>query len=113
MMPSVTATAAWLGLRPVAKAFAATEGIRKMRGIGIPARAASRSTMVYSVGASARLTGCARWAASASRSENQYITKFVTQPEPAPEQHPLRPPKARPPMASNATSPAIRRAVRT
>ena len=46
MMPSVTATAAWLGLRPVAKAFAAADGIKKMRGIGIPARRVSRSTMV-------------------------------------------------------------------
>ena len=44
-MPSVTATAACSGLRPVAKALGVSEGMRKMRGIGIPCLRVSRSTI--------------------------------------------------------------------
>ena len=44
-MPSVTATAACLGFRPVANAFGVAEGMTKMRGIGRPALRVSRSTI--------------------------------------------------------------------
>ncbi len=44
-MPSVTATAACEGLRPVAKALGVAEGMTKMRGMGSPALRVSRSTM--------------------------------------------------------------------
>ena len=37
MMPSVTATTACSGLRPVAKALGCSLGIRYTRGIGMPA----------------------------------------------------------------------------
>ena len=70
-MPSVTATAAWDGLRPVAKAFGVGEGMTKSLGMGIPARRVSRSTISCSWGSSSRVTGFARWAMSAMRSENQ------------------------------------------
>ena len=42
-MPSVTATAACLGFRPVANAFGVADGMTKMRGIGRPALRVSRS----------------------------------------------------------------------
>ena len=45
-MPSVAATAACCGLRPVANAFGDMSGITYTFGIGKPARCTSRSVMV-------------------------------------------------------------------
>ncbi len=70
-MPSVTATAACCGLRPVAKAFGVSVGMRYSGGAGIPARLASFSTISYSQGASARASGRAPLERSASLSLNQ------------------------------------------
>ena len=59
MMPSVTATTACSGLRPVAKAFGVSSGMMAMRGMGRPARWARFATMACSSGAWAWLTGWA------------------------------------------------------
>ena len=69
--PSVTATAACSGLRPVAKAFGWSDGIRYSRGTGSRARAARSCTVASSHGIVPGSTGRARLALSASRSENQ------------------------------------------
>ena len=45
MIPLVTATAAWPGLRPVAKAFGVIDGMTYSFGIGMPALRVSRSTI--------------------------------------------------------------------
>ena len=60
-MPSVAATAACCGLRPVANAFGELSGMMYTRGIGSPARCASRATVAYS-GCPAP-TSCARYIA--------------------------------------------------
>jgi hypothetical protein len=70
-MPSVTTTAAWLGLRPVANAFGCGLGDTYSRGMGIPARAASRRTIRCSSGNSASLTGTAPDARMAILSEKK------------------------------------------
>ena len=57
MMPSVTATAACWGLRPVAKAFGVSVGITYTGGIGMPAFVASRLTMAWRRGAWASSMG--------------------------------------------------------
>ena len=49
--PVVTATAAFCGLRPVAKALGWGLFIKNTRGIGSPARPASAATMLTSSGA--------------------------------------------------------------
>ena len=56
-MPSVQQTAAFWGLRPVAKAFGASVGEMYRRGIGLPAFVDSSRTMRYIAGACASLTG--------------------------------------------------------
>ena len=71
MMPSVTATAACSGLRPVAKALGVSVGIRYTGGIGIWARVASRRTIAYRRGASASEIGLAPYMASTILSETQ------------------------------------------
>ena len=71
MMPVVTATAAFSGLRPVAKAFGWSCRMMKTLGIGMPARCASRPTISWSSGALARVTGSAWCMRSASLSEFQ------------------------------------------
>ena len=58
--PAVTATAACLGLRPVAKALGVFSGITYTLGIGSPALAASRETIAYRRGCSCSLTSWAR-----------------------------------------------------
>ena len=70
-MPSVQQTAAFSGLRPVAKALGAWVGEMYSRGIGLPAAVDSSRTMRYITGASASLTGCACMARIASLSEFQ------------------------------------------
>ncbi len=67
--PSVTATAACFGLRPVAKAFGTSDGMIATRGFGRPARAQSRSTIACRSGASCSETIFAPEARSASLSE--------------------------------------------
>ena len=56
-MPSVQQTAAWLGLRPVAKALGACVGLTYSAGMGLPAAVESSRTMRYIAGAWASLTG--------------------------------------------------------
>ena len=56
-MPSVQQTAAFCGLRPVAKALGASVGEMYSFGIGCPALVDSSLTMRYMTGASASLTG--------------------------------------------------------
>ena len=67
--PSVTATAAFSGLRPVAKAFGCGVRMRYTEGIGSPALPASRATIRYSSGALARVTGSVLCIRKTSRSE--------------------------------------------
>ena len=69
--PSVTATAACCGLRPVAKAFGWRSGITKIRGRGRPARATSPSTIRSTRGASPGAISCAPYWARTILSENQ------------------------------------------
>ncbi len=70
-MPVVTATAAWLGLRPVANAFGSGRSMMYSEGIGIPARPARSRTMRSTWGASPGCIGRAPLALSAMRSLNQ------------------------------------------
>ncbi len=70
-IPSVTATAACRGLRPVAKAFGCGLGETYSRGIGMPARVARFRTMLYSSGNWASVTGRAPEARSAILSEKK------------------------------------------
>ena len=67
--PSVTATAACFGLRPVAKAFGMSVGMMATRGLGRSAIAQSRSTIAWSCGASSGPTTLAPAAASAILSD--------------------------------------------
>jgi len=52
-MPSVTATAACCGFRPVANALGCDVGLMYSLGIGCPAESASSRTIAYSSGACA------------------------------------------------------------
>src|SRR5712691_7931042 len=72
--PVVTATAACLGLRPVANAFGTSLSISAIRGFGRSAIAHRRSTMSWSSGAWLRSTIFAPAAASATLSAVQYFT---------------------------------------
>ena len=65
-------TAAWDGLRPVAKALGASVGEMNNRGIGLVAAVESSCTIRYIAGASASLTGRARIALIAILSLFQY-----------------------------------------
>ena len=70
-MPVVTATAAFSGLRPVAKAFGWSLPDHKDLGHRQPACCASPPTISWSSGALARVTGSAWCMRSASLSEFQ------------------------------------------
>ena len=72
MSPSVMATAACLGLRPVAKALGWGLGLTYSLGMGISALAVSSSMMAWYWGSCAEVTGTARAEAMASLSLNQY-----------------------------------------
>ncbi len=110
--PSVTATAALLGLRPVANAFGCSDEITKSRGIGMPARPASSSTSSYTVGASSRASGCARLILSAIRSENQNIAKLKATASSAARISPAVPPTTKPSPTKRAVSPEMSTQVR-
>ena len=69
--PSVTATAACCGLRPVANAFGCSDGMVYSRGAGTWARHARSCTIASSSGIMPGTTGWARPAFSANLSENQ------------------------------------------
>ncbi len=58
-MPCVQHTAAFSGLRPVAKAFGAIVGETYRRGIGLPALVLSSRTIRYIAGACCSVTGTA------------------------------------------------------
>jgi hypothetical protein len=66
--PAVTQTTAWLGSRPVAKAFMAWSSMTYTRGVGRPAAMQRFSTTLYSCGLDCRLTGLASEMASVMRS---------------------------------------------
>ena len=70
-MPSVTATAACCGLRPVANAFAPSSGMTYSLGIGSRARVVRVCTMRWSWGASASPTSRAPYMRRTILSENQ------------------------------------------
>ena len=76
-MPVVTATTAWLGLRPVAKAFGDSFCTTKTLGMGISLRRATSATMRCSSGSSSRVTSLAPAMLRASLSEKKYATKFM------------------------------------
>ncbi len=59
-MPSVTATTAWSGSRPVANALGVSSGMTATLGMGSPARWARLATTAYSSGAWSGVTSCAR-----------------------------------------------------
>src|SRR5918993_2700599 len=71
-MPVVTQTTACLWLRPVAKALGRSESAIATRGLGMSARAHSRSTIWCSSGACSGDTSRPRIAARAMRSEKKY-----------------------------------------
>ena len=97
-----------LRVAPGGEGVGVSEGMRKMRGMGIPCFFVSRSTMSWTSGSSSRVTGLAPLVASAIRSENQYMTKFMTSPMAPKSTMPWAPPIMFPPMASTAMSPAMR-----
>src|SRR3954447_6857513 len=74
MMPVVTQTTAFCGLRPVAKAFGRSTSAIATRGFGMSASAQSRSIVPCSSGASSGVTIRPCIAYNAIRSENQYCT---------------------------------------
>ena len=69
--PVVAATAAFSGLRPVAKALGWSFSMMKTRGIGMDARAARPATMAWKRGASCGPISRAPYMRSTIRSENQ------------------------------------------
>ena len=71
MMPVVAATAAFSGLRPVAKALGASSSIRYTLGMGMPALAASSRTMATNCGAVLSSTSRALYIFSTILSLNQ------------------------------------------
>ena len=71
MSPVVTATAAWSGLRPVAKALGVGLSTTYTRGLGMPARWASMATMACRSRASFSDTSRAPFMRRASLSEFQ------------------------------------------
>ena len=73
--PSVTATAACFGLRPVANALGTSVGMIATRGFGRSAIAQRRSTMAWSSGACSRWTTLAPEAARAILSDVKYWKK--------------------------------------
>ena len=103
-MPSVAATAACCGLRPVANAFGELSGMMYTRGIGRPARCASRATVAYS-GCPAP-TSCARYIRRTILSEKKYDTKLVPAAKRNASSRPCAPPSTSPMKSSSALSAA-------
>src|SRR5271170_6786326 len=104
--PCVTATDAWLGLRPVANAFGAGCGIMKSLGIGKFAFAARRSITAYNRGASSRLMGTAPLDFSAILSEKKYAPPFISTANTSAIVMPFEPPSASP-IKSNSSVNAV------
>ncbi|GBE24325.1 hypothetical protein BMS3Bbin02_00596 [bacterium BMS3Bbin02] len=77
-MPRVTATAAFFGLRPVAKAFGWGESITKIRGMGMLLASARFPTMEYTSGSCSWVTGWALDDFKAILSEKKYMPMFNT-----------------------------------
>src|SRR5215218_4956015 len=71
-IPVVTQTTAWCWLRPVAKALGRSVSAMATLGLGMSARAQSRSTVWCSSGACSGDTSWPRMAARARRSEKKY-----------------------------------------
>ena len=104
--PCVTATDAWLGLRPVANAFGAACGIMNSLGIGKFALAARRSITAYSRGDSSRLIGTAPLDFSAILSEKKYAPPFISTANTSAMVMPFDPPNASP-INSNSSVKAV------
>ncbi len=102
MMPSVAATAACCGLRPVAKALGDASGITYTLGIGSDARRAS-SAVSWCSGCSGP-TSLARYIRRTILSENQYEPKFMTIAKPNASTRPCWPPSRSPMTSSRALS---------
>src|ERR1700722_1845903 len=109
--PCVTATDAWLGLRPVANAFGAACGIMNSLGIGKFALAARRSITAYSRGDSSRLIGTAPLDFRAILSEKKYAPPFIAIAIINASVMPRSPPKAAPANNSSNVSAVSRNAV--
>ena len=77
-MPTVTATSAFFGLRPVAKAFGTMLLMTATLGIGMPAFMATRSTIAKSSGSCSRLTSFAPVDHMIILSERKYWTPTNT-----------------------------------
>ncbi len=75
MMPVVAQTTAWLGLRPVAKAFGISVCAMATLGFGRSICWASRSTIACSSGAWSGVTSFAPIDMSASLSEKKYCVR--------------------------------------
>src|SRR6266446_8405959 len=110
--PSVTATDAWQGLRPVAKALGAASGTTYSFGTGRFAFAARRSMTSYSLGACSRLTSCAPLDHSAILSEKKYAKALPIRAMINAMVMPLRPPKYAPMVTSTSVSAVNRNVVR-
>src|SRR5271170_1275587 len=104
--PCVTATDAWLGLRPVANAFGAGCGIMKSLGVGKFAFAARRSITAYNRGDSSRLMGTAPLDFSAILSEKKYAPPLISTANTSAIVMPFDPPSASP-MNSNSSVNAV------
>src|SRR5271170_911859 len=104
--PCVTATDAWLGLRPVANAFGAGCGIMKSLGIGKLALAARRSITAYKRGSSSRLMGTAPLDFSAILSEKKYAPPLISTANTSAIVMPFDPPSASP-IKSNSSVNAV------
>ncbi len=85
MMPVVTQTTEWLGVRPVAKAFGMSVTATATRGLGMSASTQSRSIMACSSGACSGVTSLPPMDLSASRSEKYHwphaMPRVITRPE--------------------------------
>jgi len=110
-MPWVTAMAACLGLRPHAKAFGCWSGVTYTPGFGHPARAARRSTMACSSGASSGDTSTARDILRAILPLPQYIAKLKTTAMTTMTMSPVDPPMSPPSSTSTPVRAAMSSAV--
>ena len=102
MSPSVMATAACLGLRPVAKALGWGLGLTYSLGIGISALEVSSSMMAWYWGSCAEVTGTARAEAMASLSLNQYDPPTTITAMTIPMASPPLPPSSAPTPTNSA-----------
>ena len=106
IIPVVTATAAWLGFLPVAKALGVSFSIVYTFGRGMFALIARSLTTAYNCGASPSSTLLAPYIMSTILSLHQYVTKFITPAKISAVIAPCLPPIASPAKTSIAVSTA-------